>query len=258
MVVRVINESLYPERIEYRNLSPYLTGTHRQVFPYIFARAPWAEFFWNILMGTGFDDEYDVDAKLFPVALMDVWPKAVIVDAQGGERPLCTGPVVTLLSPQTADKPSWLTPKLLFAVLLIITVIISLTEYFRGRSVVGKILDALLLTVETFFGLVILYLLLFSNQVATSWNWLLFVFSPLPLVLWLSFRRHQEYYYVYPCYIIILLSFCIFSPFIPQMQYGALTLLLLSMAVRCLFLWHHHLVIINNKFIIKQKNKQKS
>ncbi len=252
MVVRELKESIDPERIEYKEISPYFTGTHRQVFPYIFCNAPWAEFCWNILMGTGFDEEYDLETKLFPVSLIDVWTKAVIINIEGKTRPLCSGPTVTILLPQTEDKPSLITPKVLFFVLLVFTLVISIIDYFKGPNIISNIWDFILMTIETVLGVIILYMLLFSNQVATSWNWLFIVFSPIPFILWLIFHKCQKFYNVYPLYAIISLSFCIFKPFIPQMQYGSLPLLLLCFSIRCVFLWLKSLVNINNK-LKKQK-----
>lgn len=252
MVVRELNECVYPERIEYKDVSPYLKGTHRQVFSYIFANAPWAEFCWNILMGTGFDEEYDLETKLFPVSLIDVWSKAMIIDLNGNTRPLCSEPIVTILLPQTEDKPFLITPKILSSILLFFALVISIIDYFKGYNIISKILDFILMMVETILGVIIIYMLLISNQVATSWNWLIIVFSPIPFVVWLIFHKRHNFHNVYPFYTIILLSFCIFTPFIPQMQYGSLPLLLLSFSIRCLFIWLKSIVNINNKL----KNKK--
>lgn len=251
MVVRALKECVYPERIHYKDVSPHLKGTHRHVFPYIFSNAPWAEFFWNIIMGTGFDEEYDLDSRLFPVALIDIWPKSELVDLNGNSRPLCSGSVETIIFPQIEDKPSRMTPKVLFCILFLLTLFTSVIDFFKTSKVVSIIciiIDSILMMVETLLGIIISYMLLFSNQVATSWNWLIVVFSPIPIILWILFHKHPKFSKLYPLYVVTLFSFLILTPLIPQLQYGYVYLLLLSLFVRCLVLWIKYLVNINNNF----------
>ena len=236
-VIRAIQKSIEPEIIKYVEVSPYLTGTHREVFPYIFKNAPWAEFCWNILMGTDFDKNYEFETRLFPIALIDVWSKAILKDSYGNERPMCIGKVETIINPAIKDKPSIITPKLIFVILLIISLIVSCIEKFKGYNIASKLTDIIFMAIETLLGFVVSYMLIFSNQVATSWNWLIIVFSPLPVIIWLLWHKHPKFNKIYLLYTFVLLTYCICTPMIPQMQYASLQILLLAFSIRTVTQW---------------------
>ena len=126
---------------------------------------------------------------------------------------------------------------MVFAVLLLISVTASLIEKRHGYNPISRIVDILLMTIETALGCIIMYLLLFSHQVATSWNWLIIVFSPFPLIAWMLWRRRPRFYNVYLLFTAVLLIYCLGTPLIPQMQYASMPLLLLSFAVRTATRW---------------------
>lgn len=237
IVVQALKESLDSETIEYASLNPHLAGTHRQVFPYIFKNAPWAEFCWNLLMGTDFDQELDLDTRLFPMALIDLFPDAVIRDAQGGSRPLGRAKPQTLVNARQPDAPFPITPKDIFIALLALALVASATEFFRGYTILSRVVDVVLMTIETLLGLIVSYMLIFSHQVATSWNWLIIVLSPVPLLLWILWRGKQKFHRVYLVFTIVLLVFILGIPLIPQMQYAAMPALLAAFAVRTMTRW---------------------
>jgi hypothetical protein len=232
VVVEAVSHSIAPEQIVYRDVHERLCGTHREVFPYIFKNAPWAEFCWNIIMGTDFDTYYPMETRLFPVSILDEWKKATIRDAQGVERPLCADGAQTLLPAKVIDQPSAVTPTLLFALLLVLAIVVTVVEWRKGYGWWSRCIDVVLMTIETTLGLIIAFMLVFSHQVATSWNWLIIVFSPLPLLLWLLLRKRAIHRRLYFLYTLVLITYCVLTPLIPQMQYASMPLLLLAMAVR--------------------------
>lgn len=254
MVITVLQESIKPSVIQFSNSNKYLNGTHREIFPYIFANAPWSEFCWNILMGTGFDEEYDFETRLFPIALIDLFPSAIIKDPNGHERQLCGLPPATIINP-IKSKTSFFTPKFLFIALLILSLIATIIEFMCHYNLFCRIVDITLMLIETFIGIVILYMLTISNQVATSWNWLIIVFSPFPFLAWLLCRKSHNFYKVYIIFTTILLFYCISAPIIPQMQYASLPILLLAFSLRTVSRWLiDGNILINHNINIKKKS----
>lgn len=233
MVVRAVKGAI-DGNIVYRDTPDELNGTFRGTFPLIFKNAPWASFVWNLLMGTGFDSPpSSFEQLLFPKAMTDEWARATIVSPTGEERQLAVAPPIMLLEPVIADESSPFTPVVCFGLLLIVAVPVTILEL---RSVVvwpARVLDALLLVGVTLLGLLLSYLIFFSDHSASAWNWMFVVFSPLPAIVCLLGRRsplvRQRFWLLAT---LVLVAFCLLTPFIPQMQHGAMPLLLLALAVR--------------------------
>ncbi len=97
-----------------------------------------------------------------------------------GEILLSTNPKV-LLPNNNVTYNYWLTPSLIAAIVLILTVICSLFKF--------GFMDYFLLTIQTILGIITVYLIFFSNLVCTEWSWLIIPFNPLPLLLWKLRRR---------------------------------------------------------------------
>ena len=53
--------------------------------------------------------------------------------------------------------------------------------------------DWLMLAIQTMLGVVLFYLIYFSNLCCASWNWMLIPFAPLPILLW-----HWRKYWALP------------------------------------------------------------
>lgn len=232
MVVKAIYDNLGTDRVTYHRLDERLLGTHREVFPYIFENAPWATFLWNILMGTGFDQHLQVETRLFPVALPEVWGQTTLEDQNGDERPLLCGDGQVLVETAIEDAPPMVTPQRVLLVLLLLTLAVTLVEWRRGNTWAGRAVDVVLMTIETALGMLVSYMLLFSHQVATSWNWLAIVLSPVPLLCWMLLRQRHVYRYVLMLFTAVLVLYVVLTPVIPQMQYGGMSLLLSAFAIR--------------------------
>lgn len=241
-VVRMFVESAIDEdRIQYGNVDSRLTGTFRETIPYVFESSEWAQLFWNIMMGTGFDNNPGFESLLFPSALLNEWSKAFIVTKDGEGKNLVIKEYSLL---EDKSTKSIFSPLLLFSAFIFLSVIISCFDFKIGYCIVSKIFDSILMIIETLVGLFLSYLLMFSNQMATSWNWLIVIFSPMPLFIWTCLHKNKLMQKAYFLFSIVLTCYVLLTPLIPQMRYGYLYLFVIAMNIRTL----------TNMFIVKTQN----
>lgn len=231
MATWLVESSLSGDTLVYRNLDPNITDTYRKAFYTQHETSPWSMLFWNIIMGTLGDETTDFRAHIYPIFIVDTWQKAVIVDKHGKERPLTTSTKV-LVKEERENKPVRPTPLTVMTALLLLAVAVSTVEHKRGYNSVCRITDILLFSIEFTLGLLITYLLVFSKQVATEWNWLIIVFNPLPLLLWAVFRRKKAMRNIYRTFTVVLVTFSLCTPLLPQLAYSQLYVLLAAFAVR--------------------------
>ena len=231
-IVRMIVESAIDEdRIQYGNVDSRLTGSFRETIPYVFESSEWAQLFWNIMMGTGFDNAPGFESLLFPSALLNEWGKAFIVTKDGEGKNLVIKEYSLL---EDKSTKSIFSPLLLFSAFIFLSAIISFFDFKIGYGIASKIYDSILMILETLVGLFLSYLLIFSHQMATSWNWLIVVFSPMPLIIWTCLHKSKLIWKAYLLFSIVLTLYILLTPLIPQMQYGYLYLFLIAVDMRTL------------------------
>lgn len=226
---QAVDDCLGEEYIVYDSIKPQMTGTFRDTFSLAFNNSPWIGLFWNLLLGVEYDKPSSNGSILWPIALLDVWSKSLIKNPEGKYRPMIKGKIKTLLSPTVNKSPSAISPAIVFFALFIISIFVTLCEQ-KGLSVVGHLYDILLMSTETIIGLIVI----------TSWNWLIIVFSPIPLLLWIFFHKRFVMKYLYLSFTLILLTYCILTPIIPQMKYGSIQILLIAFAVRTYSNWRFY------------------
>lgn len=250
-VARIFIEyALEEEIIRYENVDNRLTGTFRETIPYVFEASPWAQFFWNIMMGTGFDDRPNFYSNLFPRALLDEWLKAVIVSKDGSLRPMVT--IHYDLFETDNNSFFSLSPLVTIFGLLLLSIVSTIHQISNNSSIWGTLTDSILMSVETLIGLFVSYLLLFSHQMATSWNWLIVIFSPIPFIAWLILRKNTRLMkYIYCLFAFVVLFFLLFKQSIPQMRYGHMTMLLSVFELRILANWY----FIHKQLLLTKKTK---
>ena len=231
MAVWLVESSLGGERIKYNDIDQRLVGTYRETFYLNQPASPWSELFWNIIMGTFGDEPTDYKGHLYPEALLNEWQKATVVDRQGNERPLTTAKTV-LLETKRENKPVKPTPMTVMMVLLAVSVVVSIVEWKKGYNMACRITDTLFFAVQFLIALLITYLLVFSKQLATEWNWLIIAFNPLPLLLWIGFRRKPIMRHLYRLFTVVLVAYALCTPFTPQLLFSQLYVLLAAFAVR--------------------------
>lgn len=132
---------------------------------------PWSWAFLYIVSNGEINDDCSLTEKIImPVDLIEVLSLARICG-----RPALSSP--SQLVPSGPEKhPSWFTPTLLALVLLLMTVVAS---FFRK-----KVMDYVLLALQSILGIITVYLVFFSDLVCTESSCLMVPFNPLPLLLW--------------------------------------------------------------------------
>lgn len=182
-------------------------------------RAPWAEFLFMTFMGTAADRRVSTEGRLAPELLIETLKLNPIRNDDGTLRPVLFSDqpreLLPLVKPETTTH---LTPMLVFGFLLIAIVVITLLEWKGLRRLAGAT-DITLLALQTLLGLILLQATYMANLFEIRWNWYLIVFNPIPLILWLLFRkRRATMKRVYLCFTIILVAFIACTPLIGQLD----------------------------------------
>ena len=153
--------------------------------------ALWVRFYWIFIVVEDVMKPLHGDKQLLiPTDLVDAWK-----DAKINGEPLILDEANILVEATQKETRNWFTPNL-FAVILLL---LSLANLFWNQ----QYLDWAMLFVQTTLGVVLIYLMYFSNLCCTSWNWLLIPFNPLPAIFW-----HWRKYWGMP-YIGMLAIWCV-------------------------------------------------
>ena len=154
----------------YRNLVHDCTMIH-----------PWTSFGIDLALGAKSDREIGrAQQEFLPARLLQDFSSAVIIDANGQTRPLVMSTRIDVKpGVQVVDSGFPLTPTETSIVILLITVFISVYEFYKKRHM--WIYDGILMLTTGLAGLLITFLL-FSEHPTTTINFMFLVLNPLPLV----------------------------------------------------------------------------
>ena len=227
MIVCVVNRAL-ATRIKYNDLPKALEGSFRELMISASENYPWSRFFWQTIMGPEGDETDPLAHKLIPQMLPVAWAKATV----GSEnRRLIKNPGTKIVQVVVNAEASncWLSPLTAFTLLLVFVLLVSFFEWTKGWRKLPNIVDVILLVFHTLVSLFLTWLVIFSSQEGTSWNWYLIAFNPLPLLLWLLLPGYRVW--VCRCFLLVLLVSVALMPFIPQLDLPQ-TLIVASIAVR--------------------------
>lgn len=234
MTVNALYQCLEPgENIDFRDFETFKASSYREVLPDLFRLSPWVHLFWNGIMGIDGEETMPFEGKLYPSVLFSESQHMVIIDSLGRERPLTVGSAKQLKPAAVTDAPFPVTPTMMFGLLCLLAVAATITECKSGYTLFSRSIDVCLMAIQTVVGIGLLYMLLFSQQVGTSWNWLIIPFNPLPFVVWLSLRKRKALYR--KCCLAMaaaLLVFMLCYPIVPQLHYNSLMLLCAAFLVR--------------------------
>lgn len=178
-VVEVVNSALGSHTIQYGAWPErFREKTLRELVADFITDSPWNEFILYFLVGTEGDADCALEKKLIiPSDLVEVWQHATI----DGHPLLDSEPhvlVETSASTSTsaftfASISTWFTP-------LLVAILLLLVSWWTPWP---------MLVVQTLLGLLLCYLVGFSDLPCTNWNWLIIPFNPLPIILW-HWRRY--------------------------------------------------------------------
>ncbi len=238
MTIFAVESILDNETIVYGKLPeevkrPY--GSYRIILKDLCRNCPWEYLFWNLTLGNHGDNSDDFNGRISPVELFDAWQDASLKDKDGNLRPMTIGKPKTLTAVTRDDSPFPITPWIAFGALALIAALSVITDLKKKTPWLGHYMDIVLMAGHTIISLWITYLVLFSDLVATEWNWMIIVFNPLPVVLWALGRKRKWMHWCYAAFAAVPLAYIILTPLIPQMKCSpSLCLLMAAFTLRAI------------------------
>ena len=179
--VKFLKEALGQTRIRYDHSLYEYSPTARELGRKYTENARWVLFYWGFIAGEDVSEPLRGDKQLLmPEDLVQAWQKATI----NGKQLITSAPNI-LVEGESQQADGWFTP--LMAVLLLL--ILSVANLFFEEPY----WDWAVLAMQTVLGVVLIYLMYFSNLCCTSWNWLIIPFNPLPAIFW-----HWRKYWALP------------------------------------------------------------
>ena len=207
--------AIRPERIESVEWPERFRLSRRELLHSYIADSPWTCLLLHMISGPEADLERSmIDKVITPDDLLDYLRR---IRVEG--RPILTAEPRELL-PQTLKSSRCLISPMMVAVFLVVLAVVGL---FRFTASIGFFL----LFVQSIIGLAESYIVFVSDLPASSWNWLVVPFNPLPLVLW-RWRRYWAWGFVAillvweafmlfslhqltdPAYLVIVLAYVVF------------------------------------------------
>ncbi len=220
----VVGEVRYEEAQEH--------PTYRQLLHEMTEDYPWSEVGNDLLLGAACDTVLSDRATQFlPGQLMEYAARAQIFDEKNNRRPLVARTSVLLEANahqrQLASQGGWeprVSPLVAGLMALAAALLVMLVEYLTRRQLWG--IDILLMLLQGLAGVLLTFMLLFSQHPTVDSNWQVWVFNPLPLlcIVWVvkCAIRQQRCLYHY-LNLLVLVLFVVLMPWIPQ-TFSALTL----------------------------------
>lgn len=174
MIVKAIDG-----KVEYRNQLPSLTA--RDELHECLSNNSWLELGIDLMLGTEIDTLAPRNIQQFiPAHYANDLDSTIIIDAEGKERVMVSENNQILVEQNQTDTDTWLTPQVVLALLLIITIALTIYEYRAKKTTLW--LDIILHTVQGIAGIIIAYLFFFSVHPAVSTNWQVIIFNPLYII----------------------------------------------------------------------------
>lgn len=209
-----VQRSLIGEHLEWGPMRYPQTHSDGHVLRYAVQHSPWAEFLFITFIGSAYDHWSMMESRIMPATVASMLCEAKIInDSTGVSRFVITDSGTTLVESSGKDKATPITPNIVFECLLLLTLLITLSEWILHWHRVAKFYDILLITAQSLVSLLMLYVTFFSELFVTVWNWYLVVFLPLPLLFW-QIRNKKIASRCWLCYSIVLVLFILSTPFI--------------------------------------------
>lgn len=170
--VRFVRRALGSKLIQYHPSLMDYAPTARELGKKYTEDSRWTLFYWGFIAGEDVSQPLYGDAQLLmPEDLVQAWQKATV-----DTKPLLASEPNVLVVGNSQSADNWFTPIIAMVLLLLL----SVANLFWSKPY----MDWLMLAMQTALGVVLIYLMYFSNLCCTSWNWLLIPFSPLPAICW--------------------------------------------------------------------------
>lgn len=231
--LRAVESVMDEESIDFNGWPEEYKLSNGAIMKFQERHSPWLIFLCITFLGSESDIYWTNEQRTGPALLVDVAKKASIANADGQKRPLVIG-VKQLMPLKNSFKASPITPLWVFGLLLLAVVLITLAQLKWKLKPLGRTLDILLMVFVTVVGLFLIYTSFVSGLFGTHWNWYLIPFNPLPLIIWLIWRKRIGFYNVYLFYTAVLILFIMATPLSEQLDLPH-QLITATLAARCLF-----------------------
>lgn len=222
----------FAEEIIYPTPSIGDSLTFREIVHNFTADYPWYQLGMDMLLGAPADiTATRSGAQFAPIIFMQELSEATV-----GGTPLLSGEEVLLQAKEKSHSRNNFTPFNAALLLLLFTFVVMLCE--RRTQKTYLLWDDLLLTMQGCAGIILTFMVLFSQHPAVNENWLLIWLNPLPLflqpILIYKVKKKQRLGIMW-VEIIMVGGFLITSPFLPQHFPAALYPCAVALIVRSLF-----------------------
>lgn len=195
--------------------------------------SPWTQFLDITFLGTESDNYCGIINKISPESFGPVIKSIQLVDETGARTPLFKSEK-EILPVKLIVEPTKFSPIFVFAILLVFVFFITILNYTGKCKKLGKWLDVLLMAIATVIGIFLIYTSFVSGLFGIHWNWYLIPFNPLPLIIWLIWRKRKGFYKVYLFYTVVLVLFILATPLSEQLDLPH-QLITATLAVRCFY-----------------------
>ena len=210
--IGTVQQSLIGEHLEWGPQLYEMTKKDGDFFRHTLRNSAWAEFMFITFIGTAYDHHSSLESKLSPENVITMLRAARIIDnTSGAERPALrdNGQII---QPKGADEPTTLfSPTIVFALLLLLTLLITAAERWLQWKRLGTGYDSLLFTTQALVAALLIYMTFVSELFPGRWNWYLIPFLPVPLLLW-AFERNRNMASCWLTYSIMLAVFLCCTP----------------------------------------------
>jgi len=230
-----IEACLIDEYIETPTYPAELLWKNGVILQYASRYSPWYQFLYQTVSGTEADITWPLVYRIIPEVVGKYLAASVIKSVDGKSvRPLLKDPPQIL---QKNTRKEWqcpVTPDIFFSCLLILVILVTVLEWKPGWKLPAHWTDYVLFTLQSVIGIFLLYITLMGSILGRHWNWVLIPLNPLPLFLWLLYRRRSNFERIYLVYTVILVVFIVVAPFVANQIQPGHQLIAASLAVRCL------------------------
>ena len=219
--------------VEFGELPNHFKWNNGQMVRHDAHLSPWTQFLDITFLGTESDGYCKLMNKISPESFGPVIKTMQLVASDGSRVPMFVAEKELLPVRLTVEPTKW-SPALIFSIILLCIILLTILEKLGKCEKLGKIVDIILLVLQTVIGIILIYTSFVSGLFGKNWNWYLIPFNPLPLIIWLLWRKRKRFYKVYLLYTVVLVLFILATPLSEQLDLPH-QLITATIAVRCFY-----------------------